>query len=90
MERESLDEKWENAKVITEMVIFDPRGSFQHDETRQCADGTIMVSGSYSEANEVCPDCGSGNFTAHANRQKNNTRTYARHLLMATQRFCVF
>jgi|SRR4051812_32319170 hypothetical protein len=70
MERESLNEKWENARVITEMIVFDPRGSFQHDETRQCADGTIMVSGSYSEANEVCPDCGSGNFTAHANRQK--------------------
>jgi hypothetical protein len=70
MKRASLDEQWENARITTEMFVFDPRGLFRYGETRQCADGTIIISGSYSEVDEVCPYCGSGNFTAHGNKQK--------------------
>src|SRR5690349_6011390 len=70
MKRESNNEQWENAKEKPEMIVVDPGGLFRYGETRQCADGTIIISGSYSEADEVCPYCGSGNFTAHGNKQK--------------------
>src|SRR4051812_20080075 len=68
IKRVSLNEKWENALQVTDLIFFHPGGLFPHDNPRQCVDGTIMVAGSFSETDAVCPDCRSGRFIAHGNR----------------------